>query len=134
MDAEVLFRTEVRAQQALVGFSLIKPLRGSYRRCLFRVGDFAYVLDRPGGDVKQSRIARIDGVFVHRYLGTARLFVVLNFMDYDFIDYVLRASTFKMTEARAVVGLPRIGPHRAYMVPAKEASTWMEIKSRMYVM
>ena len=99
--------------------------------------------------IRNDTIGLTCGIFTHYHDKGRRLFIVIEVADGDFrqrgviesaqdtsinSDPILCAHTFMMTGTRIIVGLPKIGSQRIWVVPALTAGEFWFTDQDIYYM
>ncbi|KAI4657368.1 uncharacterized protein J4E79_007441 [Alternaria viburni] len=113
--------------------------RKAKRRVQFKVNNFIRVRD--------TRIARIDGVCVHELHSVQRLFAIVTLVKGEFpdmgvlqaaetepIDPLLQLPILKMGKKRTIVGLPNIHKDRMWIVPNVKDNNMLYVPWDIYFM
>ncbi|EAQ85495.1 hypothetical protein CHGG_09509 [Chaetomium globosum CBS 148.51] len=102
-------------------------IRESTTRRVFTLGNFIRVL---GGDLDTWTIARLDGIFTFFQTGITYLFAVVTHTEakttFPQKEFILECPIYHIIERREIIGLPRVGADRIWMVPRAEKGTVTE--------
>jgi len=102
------------------------------RRAVFAVGDWVML--------KDGRVAKLDGIFIHAISGPQRMFAVASFTNQlrsgenSLRDTLLEVPLLQVNGQRGVVGLPAITSRRIWVVPCAHSSQLMWVDWDIYFM
>jgi hypothetical protein len=71
--------------------------------------------------IRNCRVGRIDGVFLHTLAGRDRLFLVVTYIDYranttSELDPVLQLPVYRLTGDRDIIGLPGVATEKMWVL------------------